>query len=75
MHYNVIDNPEHYCKGNIECIDAMISAFGTESVSNFCLCNAFKYIWRTKAKNGIEDINKANWYLKKYLELQNERSE
>ena len=41
----------------------------TEAVKDFCLCNAFKYIWRTKNKNGIEDIDKAIWYLNKYKEL------
>ena len=29
----------------------------------FCLCNAFKYLWRYKNKNGAEDIKKARWYL------------
>jgi hypothetical protein len=32
--------------GEIECIDAMVSAFGTEHVRIFCQLNAFKYIWR-----------------------------
>lgn len=36
---------------------------------DFCLCNAFKYIWRHSRKNGVEDIRKAKWYIDKYLEL------
>ena len=67
-----INYPEHYTSGNIECIDAMISAYGLEPVSNFCICNALKYIWRFNKKGGIEDIEKAQWYLNKYKELNNE---
>ena len=36
---------------------------------DFCVCNALKYIYRHRNKNGVEDIKKADWYLKKYLEL------
>lgn len=68
-----VNHPSHYTQGGIECIDAMIAAFGKEAVSNFCLCNAFKYIWRTKHKNGEEDVDKALWYLDKYKELKYER--
>ena len=64
-----VNHPAHYNQGNIECIDAMLSAFGKEAVMNFCLCNAFKYLWRTKNKNGMEDIKKAIWYLEKMEEL------
>ena len=66
---NPVSHPSHYTQGGIECIDAMESAFGKEAVENFCLCNAFKYIWRNKHKNGLEDIDKAIWYLNKFKEL------
>ena len=68
---NNVNHPSHYNKGNIECIDAMISAYGKDTVSDFCICNAFKYIWRYKYKNGIEDLKKAQWYLNKIVELNN----
>lgn len=66
---DMVNSPPHYASGGIECIDAMISSQGTDAVKDFCLCNAFKYIWRTKNKNGIEDVDKAIWYLNKYKEL------
>jgi hypothetical protein len=47
----------------------MEEALGTEAVKGFCLCNAFKYIYRCRNKNGIEDIKKADWYLKKLIEI------
>lgn len=37
---------------------------------NFCQCNAFKYLYRAKRKNGLEDMKKAIWYLNKYVELE-----
>lgn len=67
---DMVNHPPHYAEGGIECIDAMISAMGVEAVKNFCLCNAFKYVWRCRNKNGAEDIQKAIWYLNKYLELE-----
>ena len=47
----------------------MIEALGVENVKGFCLCNAFKYIYRSQRKNGKEDIEKAQWYIDKYIEL------
>ena len=64
-----VNHPEHYNQGNIECIDAMLSAYGEFAVINFCTCNAFKYLWRFKDKHGVEDIEKAQWYLDKLKEL------
>ena len=62
-------NPDHYKTGKYECIDVMIEALGKTAVMDFCLCNAFKYIYRCGRKNGIEDIKKAQWYINKYVEL------
>lgn len=70
-----VEHPNHYTQGNIECIDAMEEAFGTQAVMIFCVCNAFKYIWRHHKKNGVEDIKKAVWYLNKYLSLQKQNEE
>lgn len=64
-----VDHPSHYNQGGIECIDAMVAAYGKEAVENFCLLNAFKYLWRNRDKNGFEDIDKAIWYLSYVKEL------
>lgn len=68
IHSNV-DHPAHYNQGGIECIDAMVSAYGREAVQSFCIINAFKYLWRAEKKNQVEDIDKAIWYLDKYKAL------
>ena len=57
-------NPKHYAGDtSLECIECMRLAFGAEATYDFCLCNAFKYMWRYKNKNGAEDLEKARWYL------------
>lgn len=65
-----VNHPAHYRTGQFECIDIMQEVFGIEYVMDFCICNAFKYLYRVKRKNGVEDIKKAVWYLNKYLELE-----
>ena len=67
-----VNHPDHYNSDGIECIDAMIASQGVDDVRAFCICNAFKYIWRYQSKNGIEDIKKAIWYLNKFVELGND---
>ena len=67
--FDVVSRPAHYTKTSIECIDAMIETQGKEAVRCYCVCNAFKYLWRHNSKNGDEDIKKANWYLNKAVEL------
>lgn len=62
-----VNRPAHYTSGGIECIDAMQAAFGDEVVNDFCLCNAFKYLWRHRNKNGVEDLKKARWYLNRLI--------
>lgn len=62
-----VNHPAHYTSGGIECIDAMQAAFGDETVKDFCLCNAFKYLWRHRNKNGVEDLKKARWYLNRLI--------
>lgn len=64
-----VNHPSHYETGKYECIDVMIETQGIEAVKNFCICNAFKYLYRHENKNGVEDVRKAKWYLDKYLEL------
>lgn len=70
-------NPSHYKQGKVECIDALESATvnktGLEAV---CVANVIKYLWRYEAKNGVEDVRKAQWFLAKlidYLEAKNKK--
>ena len=67
QHDNV-NHPAHY-QGKNECIDVMVAMFGKEAVKHFCMCNAYKYRFRADRKNGAEDIEKAEWYERKLIEL------
>lgn len=63
-------NPNHYKNStSLECIEAMEIIFGAKAVIDFCICNAWKYIWRWKNKNGFEDLDKAKWYIDKAWDL------
>lgn len=64
-----VNHPDRYAGGKFECIDVMLDVFGADAVKHFCILNAFKYLWRSEKKNGVEDIRKAVWYLNKYIEL------
>jgi len=58
-----VNHPQHYTAhpSGIECIQV------TEHMS-FTLGNAVKYIWRADLKNGIQDLEKAAWYLHREIE-------
>lgn len=59
-----VNHPSHYADGcSMECIETMRIAFGAEHLYIYCACNAYKYMWRYKSKNGMEDLKKAKWYL------------
>lgn len=64
-----VNHPKHYNMGKYECIDVMEDVFGKVKLAEFCVMNAFKYIYRYKHKNKDEDIRKAIWYLQKHVEL------
>ena len=64
-----VNHPKHY-QGKHECIDEMIALFGVEVVKHFCMCNVYKYRYRASAKNGQEDLDKADWYMDKLIELE-----
>lgn len=66
-----VNHPAHYETGKYECIDVMREAIGEEAVKSFCICNAFKYIYRCNNKHDspLEDVKKAIWYLTEYVKM------
>lgn len=70
---NDVDHPAHYNQGGIECIDAIavatVNLTGEEAFDTGC---ALKYLWRWKAKGGIEDLKKAKWYIDRIIEKETE---
>uniref|UniRef100_A0AAU8AYM9 Nucelotide kinase n=1 Tax=Dulem virus 36 TaxID=3145754 RepID=A0AAU8AYM9_9CAUD len=64
-----VNKPVHYTQTSLECFDAMLITFGVDAMMQFCVTNAYKYLWRHKNKGGKEDLEKANWYLKECMKL------
>ena len=64
--HDSVYHPAHYNQhGSIECLDAMIAAFGVEAVKTYAKVNAFKYLWRAEYKGKpLEDLAKASFYLR-----------
>ena len=69
--FDIVQHPRHYNRENaMECIDEMELVFGPEIVMHFCLLSCYKYRYRAGLKdNGYQDIEKSDWYMKKYKEL------
>ena len=67
---DTVDHPQHYASGKVECIDALeaIASTHTDPVAALHTCMIVKYLWRWHLKNGAEDLDKANWYLKSLTE-------
>ena len=64
MKNNKVDHPEHYNKGKHETIDVI-----EDWELGFHCGNAIKYLARHKHKGcSKQDIEKAIWYLQRYLE-------
>lgn len=66
-----VNKPNHYTFGKYECIDVLTelcNANNLQGVKGFLYGNVIKYLWRYKHKNGIEDLNKAKWYLERLID-------
>ena len=64
--YDVVNRPKHYNQAGIECIEAIKAA--TDTGFEFYLQgNIIKYLWRYRYKNKVEDLKKAEFYLKRLI--------
>lgn len=69
--YDIVNRPSHYNQG-IETIEIIKSKMSKEMYEGYLLGNIIKYITRYKHKNGLQDLEKAEWYMKKLIELEKE---
>lgn len=62
---DMVNHPAHYIsETGLETIDVIEAfTFDLKGIEAVCTANIIKYICRWKHKNGIEDLNKAQWYL------------
>ena len=66
---DLVNNPPHYNKGEIECIDAIEAMLTHEEYVGYLRGNSLKYRWRFRYKNGIQDLEKAKWYEQRLMEI------
>jgi hypothetical protein len=64
---DLVNSPPHYNQAGIECVDA-IAAATDDGFQYYLQGNIIKYLWRYRYKNGIQDLEKAQWYLNKLIE-------
>lgn len=60
---------DHYIKQSIQPWDYMNSLMTKEEFAAYLQGNVIKYISRYKAKNGVQDLQKAQHYLAKLISL------
>jgi len=72
---DMVNSPPHYTHGDIECIDAIRAALGPEGFAAFCRGNVIKYNFRCDHKGGVQDVEKAKWYLDKLIDTMRTKAE
>ena len=65
---DMVNNPPHYNKHGIECIQAIRAALTDKEFRGYIKGNVLKYTWRENYKNKNQDLQKAKWYLDKLLQ-------
>ena len=72
---DVVNNPDHYYTGNIECIDAIEESMSSVAFKGYLKGNCMKYLWRYDYKGKqVQDLQKAGWYLRKLTEMVTEEN-
>jgi hypothetical protein len=68
---DVVNKHPHYNQGGMEAIDYIKQQLG-EGIVDYCEGNVLKYLHRWRYKNGLQDLQKAQWYLNKMVKEQSE---
>lgn len=66
---DMVNSPEHYKQFSREVIDTMQGMSTSEEFKGYLKLNAVKYLSRYQGKNGVEDLDKAIWYITKLKEV------
>jgi hypothetical protein len=65
-----INKPSHYHKGGIDVIGFAELHYSKEELKGFYRINIIKYVDRYDTKGGLKSLEKAEFYLKKLMELE-----
>lgn len=68
MKFDKVKQPQHYKQGGLEVITILKKKMSKEEFKGFCKGNILKYLLRAEFKNGLEDYEKAQVYLKWLIE-------
>ena len=66
----MVSHPPHYqSETGMEVIDVIEAfTFDLKGIEAFNTGNIIKYICRWKSKNGLQDLKKAEWYLRRLID-------
>lgn len=67
-----VNKPDHYTSSSIESIDYIRSILSKDEFIGWLRGNISKYLHRYKYKNGVEDLKKAEFYLKLLIDIESE---
>lgn len=63
MEKEMVNHPDHYRAGKIECIEALKELATPEEYRGFLRLNVIKYLWRLGRKDDpVQELKKAMWY-------------
>lgn len=66
----MVNHPDHYNQGGIECFDVIKAFHGQDAFEGFCSGNVLKYVMRYKHKGQPQkDLEKARVYLNEIIKL------
>ena len=61
------NHPPHDNQGDIECIDGSEASMSAVQFEGYLKGNLMKYVWRYGDKSKLQDLEKAEWYLRKLI--------
>ena len=66
---DMVNHPSHYTTGGLEVLEVIERKLGHEQYKGYLKGNILKYLLRFEYKNGLEDLQKADFYLKRLITL------
>lgn len=60
---DAVHAPRHYCRGGVDCIEAIKASMSPEAYKGYLKGNCLKYLWRYDSRGGMQDLQKAEVYL------------
>lgn len=66
---DLVNHPNHYTSGGIECIDAIAASMTPIEYAGFLKGQILKYVWRYRLKGKLtQDLKKARFYLDRLIQ-------